>query len=239
MVRRGPIGVIGGSGTGIQEVTTLIHRWGSGISHAIGVGSRDLSDDIGGISAFQAIQALEADPATSVILVLSKPPGAEALARLNERLGRCLKPVVTCFFGTGRGADLKMDPPGGKNNIEVTYDLDAAALAALRLSGDGELANNQATWPADTELIQQERALLMPGQMFVRGVFAGGTFCYQAQQVMRDAGFAVLSNEPLEKGMQLADSRRSTGHTLLDMGADEFTQGQPHPMVDSSQRAER
>ncbi len=56
---------------------------------------------------------------------------------------------------------------------------------------------------------------------------------------MRDAGFAVHSNEPLEKGMQLADSRRSTGHTLLDMGADEFTQGHPHPMVDSSQRAER
>ena len=236
VVRRGPIG---GSGTGIQEVTTLVHRWGSGISHAIGVGSRDLSDEIGGISALQAIQALEADPATSVILVLSKPPGAEMLVGLNERLGRCLKPVVTCFFGTDRGADLKIDPPDSNDTIKVTYDLDAAALAALRLSGDGEQANDQTSWAADTKLIQRERTLLMPGQRFVRGVFAGGTFCYQAQQVMRDAGFAVHSNEPLDKRMQLADSRHSTGHTLLDMGADEFTQGHPHPMVDSSQRAER
>lgn len=235
VVRRGPIGVIGGSGTGIQEVTSLVHRWGSGISHAIGVGSRDLSDDIGGISALQAIQALEADPATSVILVLSKPPGKQALAMLTDRIGRCSKPVVTCFFGMG----LHNEPQDSNDVVKITYDLDAAALAAVALTGGTDQANNQAAGPDRTELIKKERALLMPGQRFIRGVFAGGTLCYQAQQVMLDAGFSVLSNEPLEKGMQLADSRRSTGHTLLDLGADEFTQGHPHPMVDSSQRAER
>ncbi|MBC8282081.1 MAG: hypothetical protein H8E48_14975, partial [Chloroflexi bacterium] len=65
------------------------------------------------------------------------------------------------------------------------------------------------------------------------------TLCYQAQQVLRDAGLAAHSNEPLEKDKQLADSLKSTEHTLVDMGADEFTEGKPHPMVDSSQRVER
>ena len=38
VVRRGPVGVIGASGTGIQEVTGLIDRAGSGVSQAIGAG---------------------------------------------------------------------------------------------------------------------------------------------------------------------------------------------------------
>ena len=56
---------------------------------------------------------------------------------------------------------------------------------------------------------------------------------------MRDARLLVLSNEPLQKDMQLPDSQRSSGHTLVDMGADEFTRGRPHPMIDSSLRAQR
>jgi succinyl-CoA synthetase alpha subunit len=61
VVRRGPIGVIGTSGTGIQEFTSLVHHYGSGISHAIGTGSRDLSDAIGGLSTVSALNALESD----------------------------------------------------------------------------------------------------------------------------------------------------------------------------------
>ena len=73
----------------------------------------------------------------------------------------------------------------------------------------------------------------------MRGVFSGGTLCYQAQQVLRDAGLAVHSNEPLVKGMELADTSTSVEHTLVDMGADEFTEGKPHPMIDSTQRVQR
>ena len=80
IVRRGPIGVIGASGTGIQEITVLAHRLGSGISHAIGVGGRDLSMAVGGSAMLRGIDLLDADPATRVLVVTSKPP-AEAGCR--------------------------------------------------------------------------------------------------------------------------------------------------------------
>lgn len=230
VVRSGQIGVIGASGTGTQEVTSLVHRWGSGISHAIGVGGRDLSDDIGGISTLQAIGALDRDPNTSVILLVSKPPGATAMLQVNERIAACSKQVVTCYLGGQRGASPVLE------NVTTTHNLDDAATAAIRLAGGIRLDEEDAV---STESVQQERANLQTSQKYVRGVFAGGTLCYQAQQVLRDGGVSVHSNEPLEKGMELPDSSLSVKHTLVDMGADEFTEGNPHPMVDSTQRVKR
>jgi succinyl-CoA synthetase alpha subunit len=233
-VRNGPIGVIGASGTGTQEVTSLIHRRGSGISHAIGVGSRDLTDAIGGLSALQAMDALDADPGTSVILLVSKPPGARTVLAINQRIAACTKPVVTCYFGAQDGGG-----PGGRKpaaeNATVTRYLDEAANAAIELAG----GSPHDAGPISQDMVQQERANLRASQKFVRGVFAGGTLCYQAQQVLRDASLAVHSNEPLDESMSLADVAHSIGHTLVDMGADEFTEGKPHPMIDSAQRVQR
>ena len=229
-VRRGKIGVIGASGTGTQEITSLAHRWGSGISHAIGVGGRDLSDDIGGISTLQAMDALDKDPNTAVILLISKPPGANTLTLVNHRIATCTKPVVTCYLGS----DQNLVP--STDNVTTTRNLDSATTAAIRLAGGMRVDEGNEITP---ESLQRERGKLKPNQKYVRGVFAGGTLCYQAQQVLRDAGLSVHSNEPLEKDKQLANSWESTEHTLVDMGADEFTEGKPHPMVDSSQRVER
>ena len=78
-VRRGAVGVVGASGTGIQEFTCLIHQAGSGISHAIGTGSHDLLDAVGGITTLMGLDILEADPSTQVIALISKPSGAETL----------------------------------------------------------------------------------------------------------------------------------------------------------------
>jgi FdrA protein len=75
--------------------------------------------------------------------------------------------------------------------------------------------------------------------MYLRGLFAGGTFCYQSQQIFRDAGIPVKSNAPLNSKYQLADSNRSLEHAVLDMGADEYTVGKPHPMIDGTQRKQR
>ena len=74
VVRRGPIGVVGASGTGTQEVTVRVHQLGSGISQALGTGGHDLSEAIGGISMLHGLAALDEDPATSVIILVSKPP---------------------------------------------------------------------------------------------------------------------------------------------------------------------
>jgi FdrA protein len=88
-------------------------------------------------------------------------------------------------------------------------------------------------------LVRKERSAMKAGQKYLRGIFAGGTFCYQSQQILREAGVSVQSNSPLDGNRKLADAHRSLEHTLVDMGADEFTAGRPHPMIDSSLRRDR
>ena len=72
-VNKGNIGIVGASGTGIQEVSSLIDNFGYGISHAIGTGGRDIKEKIGGISFLKALTMLNEDDATKVILMVSNP----------------------------------------------------------------------------------------------------------------------------------------------------------------------
>ncbi|MCX7669158.1 MAG: hypothetical protein N2439_03700, partial [Anaerolineae bacterium] len=232
VVRRGPIGAIGASGTGLQEFTTLVHRAGAGISHAIGLGSRDLSDAIGGISALTALDMLEQDAGTAVIALISKPAGPDTLGRLVERIARCSKPVVTCFLGP------TSELPGADIHFRAARTLDEAAALAVQIAtgrpplssaGDAALAARMAS----------HKARLRPNQRYLRGIFAGGTFCYQAQQVLLEAGVRVYADAPLAGHRRLPDPRRSIEHTLVDMGAEFFTDGRAHPMIDASLRRER
>jgi FdrA protein len=100
-VPRGDVGLISASGTGLQEVTCLLARAGRGISHGIGVGGRDLSEEVGGLMTLAAFEALEADPATKYIVVISKPPAAGVAAKINARVARSAKPVTLCLLGSG------------------------------------------------------------------------------------------------------------------------------------------
>ena len=232
-VRRGPIGVIGASGTGIQEFTSLVHRAGLGISHAIGTGSRDFSDAVGGLSFLSALEALEEDPKTGIIVILSKPPGKAALAALVPRISGCRKPVITCFLG------FQESLWQGGTTLQEAWTLDEAAVLAVKgitgttpsfLAPDSRLLE---------EFIQREQTGKSSPQKFIRGLFAGGTFCYQAQQILREQGLEVYSNAPLPGNPELPDPFLSMRHTLVDMGADEFTDRRPHPMIDSRLRYER
>ena len=229
----GPIGVIGASGTGIQEFTTLVHQAGSGISHAIGIGSRDLSDAIGGISGLCALDALASDAQTEVIVILSKLPGRLALSKLLPRIEACQRPVITCFLG------LKKDDPYVCNSQRAARTLDDAAALAIEISTGRPLSGFQVGFPELQSLIRRESAAMKPEQEYIRGLFAGGTFCFQGQQILIDAGVTGHSNVPLEGNLKLSDLLHSVGHTLIDMGADEFTVGRPHPMIDSRLRCER
>jgi succinyl-CoA synthetase alpha subunit len=232
-VRRGPIGVIGASGTGIQEFTSLVHQAGSGISQAIGIGSRDLSDAVGGISFLTALDALDSDSETEVITILSKPPGELALSNLLPRIQKCRKPIVVCFLGFKKES-LSTDI---RDRTARTLD-EAAAIAVQTVKGhapprfDVHSSNLQ-------KLARQEQVGKSPGQKYLRGIFAGGTFCFQAQQILQDAGMIVRSNAPLHGNLKLADPMRSEEHTLVDMGTDDFTVGKPHPMIDSRLRCDR
>lgn len=232
-VRKGSIGAIGAAGTGLQEFTSQIHNAGFGISHAIGTGGHDLSDKIGGLTTFAALDALEADPATKVIAVISKPPGAKTLTRLIERFKTCSKPVIGCFLGT------RVETQFAASNFQPAMTIDEAVQLSIKMAGDGTAINEEKSSPEESEWLAREKASWSSEQRYLRGLFAGGTFCYQAQQIFRDAGIAVRSNAPLDPKNKLPDSNRSLEHTLMDMGADEFTLGRPHPMIDGTLRKQR
>ncbi len=234
VVRRGSIGAIGASGTGLQEFTCLVHGGGAGISHALGVGGRDLSDAVGGMSTLRALDALESDEATRVIVLISKPPGDVTRRRIDERLQACPRPVIACFLGA---------PPaqrsGRQGNVRRAGTMEEAARLSLELCGVPVPSSERDDARLAAAEVERERSRWGADQRFLRGLFAGGTFCYQAQQVLQDAGVRVASNAPLVGNLRLDDPQRSTGHTVVDMGGDEFTTGRPHPMIDSSVRCQR
>jgi hypothetical protein len=80
---------------------------------------------------------------------------------------------------------------------------------------------------------------LAAGQRFLRGLYSGGTYCTEAQVVWKDAGIATWSNAPADKKYALPHGAPSRDHTAIDLGADEFTVGRPHPMIDFTARTER
>lgn len=233
-VARGPIGIVGASGTGIQEVSVIIDRLGSGISHAIGTGSRDLSDEVGGITTLMALDALDEDPDTSVIVVVSKPPGARAGRAVLERARACRKPVVVNFLGAPPQALQQAGVVGAATPEE-------AAVRAVALARGEPTGAAPPAFPREdmVALAAQEASRKDRRQRFVRGLFSGGTLAQEALWVLERRLGAVWSNAPLRPEFRLPTGRQSRGHCVVDLGDDEFTRGRPHPMVDPSYRAER
>jgi FdrA protein len=229
-VRRGPVGIVAASGTGLQEFASLVHRAGSGISSGIGTGGRDLSDRIGGLTTLAGIDALEADPDTRVVTVLAKPPGPATAAAVLERLRRCAKPAVLCLLGARR-------PEGAGVSFAAT--IDEAVGCALAAAGHPLPDFLDADPAALRAAAAAELAGLAPGQRFVRGLFSGGTLCYQAQAVFAQAGLPAHANAPLPGMGELPDPYRSLGHSFVDLGAELFVRGRPHPMIDATLRRRR
>ncbi|MDE2285254.1 MAG: acyl-CoA synthetase FdrA [Hyphomicrobiales bacterium] len=230
VVRRGPIGLVGASGTGLQEVTCRIHQLGGGVSHAIGTGSRDISEAIGGSTMSQALQLLAADPDTKIIAIVSKPPAASVQKRITREVESIGKPVVICFLGAAAG------DTAGTSSIHSAATLYDTATKAVALQSGNPATTGTAVPPM--KAITDER-FPAPDQRFVRGLFSGGTFCYEAQIIWRQHGIRSFSNAPLEAGDRLSEGSASREHCAIDLGSDEFTVGRPHPMIDPSLRIER
>jgi len=229
VLRAGPIGLVAASGTGLQQVTCLIDRGGLGISHAIGTGGRDLSREVGGIAMLQGIAALAADPATRVIVLISKPPAREIARKVREAAEQAGKPVVVNFLGA------EAEPSG--RNVHMADTLEDAANAALALAGGAPAPPSPVA--ALVEAASHEAAQLTAGQRYVRGLYSGGTLCYEALLLLgRDIG-PVWSNTPLDPACALPDVGRSRHHTAIDLGDERLTRGRPHPMIDPRLRHAR
>jgi FdrA protein len=247
LVRRGPVGVVAASGTGLQEVTCLLDRYGTGISQAVGTGGRDLNNAaVGGMTSLLAIEALASDPATKVLLVVSKPPAPEVAAKVVATLEKSGKPSVAYFLG--------LPPQPDSARLAYAADLEEAALlvaalakgasspAAAREQIKTAQAGSQLSRPdraAVTKLAQTEAGRLGTGQLYLRGLYTGGTLADEALFIAHAALGGVWSNNQTDKAWLLEDPRKSKGHTVVDLGDDVFTAGKPHPMIDPEARAER
>ncbi len=233
VVRRGPIGVVGASGTGTQEVTVRVHQLGSGISQALGTGGHDLSEDIGGISMLHGLAALDEDPATSVIILVSKPPAAGVAAAVLDAAEASAKPVVVIFLGADPST-ITRNGVYGAAYLAQAADM-AVALARGQHPGAGDVAVSSEMHRRLTDAARS----MAPSQQFVRGIFSGGTFCFEAQLVHAADGVAAYSNTPTAGNHTLERITLSRDNTIIDMGDDDFTQGRPHPMIDPSLRDAR
>jgi FdrA protein len=218
-VRRGNIGLIGASGTGLQQVSSLLDGWGAGVSHAIGVGSHDLSAAVGAISMIDALDALAADPATRVLGLVSKPPDPDVAERVLARAAASGKPVVAAFLGADR--------EGAPDGVTVAPTLEEAARALVRAATGAEPPDDDGDGDARPAAARGERRLL-------RGLYAGGTFAYEAEFLLSPRLGAITADArppTADRPAELPD-----GHLVLDLGADRFTVGRPHPMIDPGVR---
>jgi FdrA protein len=221
-VRRGSVGLIGASGTGLQQISTLLDRGGAGVSQIIGVGGRDLSEDVGAASMLAALDALAADAQTSIIVLVSKPPADDVAERVLARAAGTGKPVVACFLGLEGTV-------AGAEDMHTAPTLEDAARRVLALHGGGD--SDLGAPPAEGE---QLALGLAPDRRLLRALYTGGTFAYEADHLLGGAlGGIVHGVEGFVAGqpVELPDQ-----HLVLDLGDDQFTVGRPHPMIDPAIR---
>jgi FdrA protein len=231
-VNKGDIGIVGASGTGIQEVSSIIGKLGSGITQAIGTGGRDLRAEVGGIMMIDGIRALQKDPNTEVIVLISKPPAKEIEEKVLNTLKESDKPAVVHFIGG--------DPEVAKAyGAYAGLTLEDTAYKAVALSR-GEEVVDVVDFTRDKEELEkaakEEATKFSQGQKYLRGLYSGGTLAYEALQILQEKGIDGYSNIPLKSEFKLEDVFKSKAHTVLDLGEDEFTVGKPHPMIDPSTR---
>lgn len=234
-VCRGPVGIVGASGTGIQEVCCLLDRQGIGIHQAIGVGGRDLSQQVGGSSMIQAMDILDDDPACQVIVLISKPPHPRVAERVLGRAAACRTPCLVCFLGGDPQAVLGRGLP-----FAPRLDLAAARVAALLGAQDPALAESEPLLPpALAQAAEEQAAELAPGRRYLRALYSGGTLCEEAMLVARAPLGNFLTNLEQEGEHALGQDDRRPGHLFLDLGDDRYTRGRPHPMIDFTLRQQR
>lgn len=220
--RTGAVGIVAAAGTGAQEAAALLDRFGIGVTHVVGLGGRDLGARVGGPMGRLAVRTLADDPATDAILLVSKPPDPDVARTVVAEAGDT--PLVAALIGMAATLD-------GASVVQAPT-LEAGVLATLEVLGQ------PAPDPAAGLRTQVDDAIaaIGPERTLVRGLFSGGTLCYESLVVLSRALGPVWSNTPLEK--DLAVPAPPSSHVCLDLGEEEYTRGRPHPMIDPEARLE-
>jgi FdrA protein len=210
VVRPGPVGLVAASGTGAQQVSCLLDAAGVGVSHVLGVGGRDLSEAVGGLATLDALAALDADPATERVLLVSKPPAPSVAEAVSAAAAELSVPV--------RSAVLSPETP----------DLTAAVETLLT-----DMGLDVPTWPSRPGPAEAAA----PGAV-LKGLYSGGTLADEAMLLAAPALGDIRSNTPLRPELDLGTDLFASGHVVIDFGDDALTVGRAHPMIDPTLRLE-
>ena len=233
IIQDGPIGIVAASGSGAQEVGCIIEKCGLGVSNIIGTGGRDLYPQIGGITMIEGIRRMEADENTKVIVLVSKLANLGVMDKVLSVADTCTKPVMVLFLGSD-------ETLFEGHKVKGTFSLDECALEAVKLAG-GDVSAFGYSDAELNELVAASIAKLSQKQKYFRGLYCGGTFTEEALQYFAKHNrevplYSTLSNA---YSTRLADSEKSQGHAILDLGAEDFTAKAPHPVFDPSLRLKR
>jgi FdrA protein len=263
----GPIGIVAAAGTGLQEVACLLDQCEIGVKHGLGVGGNDPKDKIGGIMMLECMKILEKDDDIKVIAIISKPPSRSVEQKIMEHvIAKGTKKYVLAFIG-GQLTDVGkkqqqrhnenfLSPASSSANMSSGHttrgdrdtgivkvnSLASSVLAIANALGNQQLQKAISQLYISPEglvnLLQREWSELQSNQKFIRALYTGGTFTYEAQVILRDIIDIgqIHSNAPIEQVKELQDSFKSQNHSMVDLGEEEFTKGRPHPMIDPTIR---
>ncbi len=233
IVRHGEIGIIGASGSGAQEVACLIERLGYGVSCIIGTGGRDLKPEIGGITMCMGMDRLDNDDETKVICLVSKLADTGVMSNVLSHADNLKKPVVAVFLGSD-------ETMFHGHKTHFAYTLEEAALKSVELQSGKKPVFG---WNDDQtqKMAVGELSRLSPERKYFRGIYCGGTFAEESMIVLRSTNPDIILNSNLKTryANKLDSHLKSKGHTILDMGSEEFTAVAPHPVFDPGQRLSR
>lgn len=234
IVRFGPVGVIGASGSGSQEVACLIEQMGLGVTCILGTGGRDLKKAVGGVSMKADMKRLEQDADTQLICLVSMLADREIMEEVLCEADKLTKPVVAVFLG----ADAALYQG---HRVTGAYTLQEAAKACVRLMTGKE---PQIGWTeaAVSRIVAEKAAALSPEKKYFRGLYTGGTFAEETLMVFRAAAPEVTlhtNRDNTKYARRLKTHKQSEGNTLLDMGDLDFTAEAPHTVFDPAQRVRR
>jgi len=240
VVKRGGIGIVAAAGTGLQEVSVLLSEAGLGISEGLGTGGGDVKTRIGGMMTLQSIDALEQDPATGTVVVVSKPPDADVKQAVLDHIAKKTKKrYVICFVGP-QSYEI---PASVRARVTGTKTLHAAVIEVVRAADP----TRHAEITKQFVMSGNELAAFADGiskglnekQRYIRGLYTGGTLAYETLVMLGPMIGDVYSNAPLDPKLKLADSYRSVKDSIVDLGEEEFTVGRAHPMIDPTIRKMR
>ncbi|MBL6946997.1 MAG: acyl-CoA synthetase FdrA [Rhodospirillales bacterium] len=222
VVSKGRVGCIAAAGTGLQAVVSRVAALGEGLSHGIGVGGRDLSAEVGGAMTLFSLDALAQDAGTEAIIIISKPPHPDVMAKIEAAIDRIEKPVVLCCLGASQNS-------GGHGTWVSTLDEAADAAIALLNGTDWEPVafRDPAAAKSGIDKIRKLNGTT-PGAIL--GLYTGGTLAHETNLILKELLGEVNLNGKIDES--------ETASRIIDLGGDEYTVGRPHPMIAPETRTE-